>query len=106
MKRLDRGRGKLELEDIAHPDFDPARYGKTQDEVMGHIHGVTPSGEIVTGVEVFRQAYHAVGWGWLLGWTAWPVFRSISDAAYSFFAKHRLRLQGRSSVCDDGTCRV
>ena len=106
LERLDKGRGRLRLVDITAPDFDASDYGRTYDEVMGHIHGVTPEGEIVTGMEVFRQAYRAIGWGWLWAPTGWPVLRPIFDAAYRFFAKHRLRLTGRKDACEDGRCRV
>ncbi|MEM9167747.1 MAG: DUF393 domain-containing protein [Planctomycetota bacterium] len=101
LSRLDRGRGGLELVDIAADGFEPSEYGRTMDDLMGSIHGRTSDGTIVTGVEVFRRAYAAVGLGWLLGWTRWPIARPIADAVYRFFAKHRLRLTGR---CDDGRC--
>lgn len=103
MQRLDKGRGRLVLEDIAAPEFDPAVYGRTMDQVMGSIHGVLPDGRLVDGVEVFRRAYSAVGWGWVLAWTRWPLIRPIVNAAYTVFARIRLRLPGR---CEGGTCRV
>jgi len=105
LRRLDRGRGRLELVDIASPDFDAARYGATRDAVMGHIHGLLPDGTLVSGMEVFRRAWAAVGLGWLLAWTRWPVFRQITDAAYRLFARYRLRLTGRAG-CETGACRV
>jgi predicted DCC family thiol-disulfide oxidoreductase YuxK len=105
LRRLDGGRGALAIEDIAAPSFDASRYGVTQEDVMGHIHGVMPDGSLVTGMEVFRQAWSAVGWGWLFNWTRWPIARFISDATYTFFAKHRLRLTGRRA-CSSGTCAV
>ncbi len=106
MRRLDRGRGNLELVDIAAPGFDAGRYGTTLDAVMGHIHGVLPDGRLVTGVEVFRRAYAAVGWGWALGWTRLPVIRLIADRVYAFFARYRLALTGRKSACETDRCRV
>jgi len=106
LERLDRGRGGLRLEDISSPGFDASTYGTTQEAVMGHIHGVTSDGTLVRGMEVFRRAYGAVGMGWLLAWSRWPVFRRIADAGYEFFAKHRLRLTGRAhETCADGACR-
>ena len=106
LEKLDRGRGRLELVDITAPDFDPARYGKSFEDVMGEIHGVTESGDLVTGMEVFRRAYAAVGWDWLWAPTGWPILRPVFDAAYRFFAKYRLRLTGRKGACEDGRCRV
>ncbi len=106
LEKMDRGRGALRLVDIAEPSFDPGAYGTTYEAVMGTIHGVTPGGRIITGMEVFRQAYRAVGWGWLWAPTGWPVLRQVFDMAYRFFAKHRLRLTGRGDACADGRCRV
>jgi predicted DCC family thiol-disulfide oxidoreductase YuxK len=73
---------------------------------MGEIHGVTIDGRLVKGVEVFRRAYAAVGWGWMLAPTAWPGLRWVSDAVYRWFAKNRLRLTGRRGACEGGRCRV
>lgn len=106
LRRLDGGRGRLAFEDISAPEFDPHKYGKTLDELMGQIHGVTATGKLVTGVEVFRRAYGAVGWGWLLAPTNWPILRRISDRAYVWFARNRLRLTGRQGACDSGRCRL
>lgn len=104
LRRMDRGRGRLRLLDIAEPGFDAGAYGRTHDEVMGRIHGVTSDGRIVEGMEVFRRAYRAVGWGWLLAPTAWPVVRPVFDVLYRWFARNRLRLTGRS--CEGGSCAV
>jgi len=106
LRWMDRGRGRLELVDIADPSFDVASdssaAGVSMEELMGSIHGRTADGRMVTGVEVFRRAYRAVGFGWLLAWTEWPVIRPVVDRAYLWFAKHRLRLTGR---CASGACR-
>jgi predicted DCC family thiol-disulfide oxidoreductase YuxK len=112
MMRLDGGRGRLAIVDIAAPGFDPALYGRTIAELMGTIHGVVGPGpgatdgarpELVTGMEVFRRAYGAVGWGWLLAPTGWPVLRPLFDWLYTVFARHRLRLTGRAA-CAGGSC--
>jgi predicted DCC family thiol-disulfide oxidoreductase YuxK len=105
MARLDKGRGRLALVDIAAPEFDAGRYGTTMDAVMGTIHGVAADGTLITGMEVFRRAYAAVGYGWTLAWTGWPGVRWVCDAGYRLFAKYRLRLTGRSA-CETGRCAV
>ncbi|MBK7404058.1 MAG: DUF393 domain-containing protein [Phycisphaerales bacterium] len=102
LMRLDRGRGRLVLVDIAAPGFDPSVYGKTLDELNARIHGVSPGGEVYSGMEVFRRAYGRVGLGWLWAPTGWPVLRPVCDAFYRWFARNRYRLTGR---CEDGTCR-
>ena len=106
LRRLDRGRGRLDLEDIATPGFDASRYGRTQHELMARIHGALPDLSVVEGVEVFRLAYAAVGLGWLVAPTRWPLLRPLADAAYRWFARNRLRLTGRSAVCDSERCAV
>jgi len=106
MARMDKGRGNLILIDIASPSFDATAYGTTFENVMGSIHGVLPSGKLVTGMEVFRRAYAASGWGWLLAWSAWPGLRWLADLGYKFFAKYRLRLTGRKDACEAGRCKI
>lgn len=103
LRRLDRGRGLLALVDITAPDFDPADIGTTFQTLMSEMHGLTPDGQLVAGVEAFRRAYGAVGWGWVLAPTAWPGLRFVSDRLYAWFARNRRRMTGR---CDraDGTC--
>jgi predicted DCC family thiol-disulfide oxidoreductase YuxK len=99
-------KGRLALEDIAQPDFDASQYGRTFEQLMGSIHGVLPDGQLVTGMEVFRRAYAAVGLGTLLAPTAWPVLKPVFDRAYTLFAKNRLRLTGRSQDCATGRCAI
>jgi len=106
LSRLDRRRNRLVTEDITAAGFDPKQYGATTEELMGQIHGVLPDGSLVKGMEVFRRAYDAVGLGWLLAPTNWPVLRSISDAGYAWFARNRLRLTGRTGSCASGRCRL
>ncbi len=99
--------GSLAFEDIASPDLDPAKYRATREELLGVIHGVFPDGRVVRKVEVFRQAYAAVGRGWMLAPTGWPVLKQIFDWGYEIFARYRIpigRLLGRK--CEAGTCGV
>ena len=106
LQRWNRG-GRLVFEDVTAPGFDPSRYGATQEELLGVIHGVFPDGRMVRKVEVFRTAYGAVGLGWLLAPTGWPVLRGVADGAYTLFARYRVplgRLFGRT--CDSEACQV
>lgn len=100
-------RGYLAFEDISAPGFDPARYGVTQEEVMGVMHGVFPDGRLVRKVEAFRQAYRAVGLGRLIAPTGWPVLRCVFDGLYTLFARYRVSI-GRffGGPCVTGTCGV
>ncbi|MBX3364632.1 MAG: DUF393 domain-containing protein [Phycisphaeraceae bacterium] len=102
-RRLDRGRGRIALVDIAATGFDASDYGCTQAGLMASIHGVLADGRVIEGMEVFRRAYGAVGLGWLLAPTAWPGVRRVADAAYRAFAKRRLRWSG---WCRENGCAV
>jgi predicted DCC family thiol-disulfide oxidoreductase YuxK len=95
LRRLDRGRGRIDFEDIAAPGFDASPYGVDHAELMARIHGVLPDGTRIEGVEVFRRLYGAVGLGWLVAPTRWPLLRPLFDAAYRAFARNRLRWTGR-----------
>ena len=100
LERRDRGRGRIQFENIAEPTFDPRAYGLEAREVMARIHGVLPDGTVVAGMEVFRRAYAAVGFGWLMAPTRWPGLRRLADLAYRIFARNRLRLTGRTCSCE------
>jgi predicted DCC family thiol-disulfide oxidoreductase YuxK len=106
LERRDRGSGRIQFEDIARPNFDPAVYGLDAGQLMARIHGVLPDGSVVEGVEVFRRAYAAVGMGWLVAPTRWPGLRRLADLAYRIFARNRLRWTGRESACEAGRCEI
>lgn len=106
LRRLDRGRGRIGFDDIAAPGFDAGRYGARPDALMARIHGALPDGRLLEGMEVFRRAYAAVGLGWALAWTRWPVLRPLADAGYRWFARNRLRLTGRDGECAGGRCAL
>ncbi|MEQ8850217.1 MAG: DUF393 domain-containing protein [Phycisphaerales bacterium] len=100
---LDRGRGRLLITDITDPAFDPSELGVTFDDAMRSILGRTPDGAVVHGVEVFRRAYDAVGLGWLLAPTDWPLVRPIADRMYRWFARRRYERRMREGCDVPGT---
>ena len=107
LQRRDR-HGRLAFEDISAPGFDASRYGVTQAEVMGVMHGIFADGRIVRKVAAFREAYRVVGLGWLLAPTGWPGLRWIADRFYEWFARNRVAI-GRwfgGPACESGTCTV
>ncbi len=114
LRRLDRGRRRLAFEDITRTDFDPSKYGRTMNDVRSAIHGVTAEGTVVSGVEVFRRAYAAVGYGWLMKPTEWPMLRQLSDVGYRWFARNRYRIsrlfgdtrEHRHCDPERDTCRI
>ena len=105
LRRLDQ-QERIRFTDIAAPGFDPeAQLSGSHEELMSQIYGRSLlDGELVTGVEVFRRLYSAVGLGWLLAPTRWPILSAVADWSYALFARHRLRLTGR--CLPEGACRT
>ena len=86
---------RLKLTDISDEEFDPTPTGKSLDTLMREIHGRYPDGKFVLGVDVFREIYARVGFDRAVGFSRWPVVRSILAAGYSAFAWPRYRLAMR-----------
>lgn len=100
LRRIDRGRGRVDFVDLAADDFEATAYGLDQQTIEERIHGMLPDGRIIEGVDVFVHIYSALGWGWLAAIARWPGIRGILDLAYLWFARNRLRLTGRTpEVC-------
>lgn len=106
MRRLDRSRGRVGFEDIASETFNPGRYGLTMNDVIGSMHAVRRDRSIAEGMQVFREAYAALGWGWIVAPTGWPLMRPIFDALYRIFARIRPRLSkfNKSAICENDRC--
>jgi predicted DCC family thiol-disulfide oxidoreductase YuxK len=106
LQRRDRN-GRLQAVDIAAPGFDAGRFGLSQEEVMAELCGVLPDGRVTRGMESMRRAWAAVGLGWVMAPTVWPLLRLLFDLGYKVFARYRVplgRLFGRR--CEDGRCAV
>jgi predicted DCC family thiol-disulfide oxidoreductase YuxK len=97
LSRMDRAH-RIRFTNIAAADFNAASVGKTHSELMAEMHGRRADGSWVTGVEVFRQLYSAVGFGPIVWLTRLPIVKQILNAAYLWFARNRLQLTRR---CDD-----
>lgn len=102
LKWLD-AKQRIAFTDIAASDFNAEVYGLTQAQFMAEIQGRLPDGTWITGVEVFRRLYSAIGLGPLVWLTRLPGISHLADAGYRLFAKYRLPLTGR---CQQGSCRV
>jgi predicted DCC family thiol-disulfide oxidoreductase YuxK len=81
--------GLLVLVDISAPGFDAAAYGCTQQALSEEIHAVRPDGSHLIGLAALRQAYAAVGLGWVLRPTGWGPLAPVADLGYRLFARHR-----------------
>jgi len=89
--------GRLVFVDIGAPGFDAAAHGATLQAMNAEIHAKRPDGSMLKGVEVLRLAYEAVGLGWVLRASAWPVLRPAFDVAYRAFARHRIAISGAAA---------
>jgi predicted DCC family thiol-disulfide oxidoreductase YuxK len=96
LRAMDRGR-KIHFIDLE--SLDPNE-GPGREALMAEIHARTADGQWITGVEVFRKMYEAVGIP--MGLTRIGPIAKALDAIYAVFARNRLRLTGR---CTDA-CRV
>ena len=84
--------GRLVFVNITEVDFDANAYGASLADMNAVIHGVQPDGRLLRGVEVLRLAYAAVGLGWVMHPTGWPLLRPAFDQVYRLFAQHRMRI--------------
>ena len=102
LERWDRHH-RIRFTDIAGPEFRPENVEKTLAELMDRMHGRLPDGTWLTGVEVFRRMYAAVGFGPIVWLTRLPGISHLMDWGYRAFARNRLSLTGR---CTSETCAV
>ena len=102
LKWLDKDQ-RIGFIDIAAADFEAAPLGISYEKLMHEIHGRLADGSIITGVEVFRRLYAAVGFGPLVAVTRWPGISQVMDLGYAIFARNRLRMTGR---CQNGVCDI
>jgi predicted DCC family thiol-disulfide oxidoreductase YuxK len=92
---------RIRFTDLQSPDYNPADHGNVSFEKgMRKIRAVLPGGSVVTGVEVFRQTYKAIGLGWIFDLTSLPLVGKAADAIYDFWAENRLRITGRGELAD------
>jgi predicted DCC family thiol-disulfide oxidoreductase YuxK len=89
--------GRLAFVDIADPGFEPAAWGVSLADLQAQIHGVRADGSHLVGLAALREAYAAVGLGWVLSATAWPPVQPMANAAYRVFADHRQRISSAAA---------
>lgn len=103
IRRKDK-RSQMKLTDISAADFDAADTGKTLDQLMREIHGRYADGSIVIGVEVFREIYGRLGFGFLVKPTRWAIIRWPMDMAYRLFAG--IRYRAALKRYNNGSCEL
>jgi predicted DCC family thiol-disulfide oxidoreductase YuxK len=87
----------LQFVDVSGTDFKDEHAPASQEAMMEIIHARRADGEVISGVEVFRLAYGAVGLGWLTAPTKLPIVKSFCDWLYPHIARNRYRLSDRFS---------
>lgn len=95
--------GRIETTDIADAGFDASLFGRSHGDFMATIQGRLADGRWITGVEVFRQLYSAVGFKRAVRFSRLRPISWLLERSYTFFAKHRLRLTRR---CPDSSCSI
>ena len=92
-------KGLVKFTDISSPDYKPEDNGDVDYETgMKKIYAVLDTGEIVSGVAVFRHVYSAVGLGWVWHVTTWPGVSWLAERAYDVWAGWRMRITGREEL--------
>ena len=102
LRLLDR-RHRIRFTDISVKDFRPELYQKSFSDFMDEIHGRLPDGSWITGVEVFRRLYSAVGFGPLVVMTRLP---GVSHASIAIGSLRKIACTHRSMQCGlwSGSC--
>ncbi len=103
MRRLDRHRG-LAFCDFSSPDYDVATIGLAVADLSAVLHARWSDGMLITGVEVFRAMWEAVGLGFLAKLSRLSFLDPLAVKAYAWFAKNRLWLARCRNVCSGDAC--
>ena len=91
--------GLVKFTDIADPGYDPRANGGVDYETgMRRIYAVRDTGEVISGVAVFRAVYEAVGLGWVWRVTAWPGVAAVAEHVYGVWAAWRMWITGREEL--------
>jgi predicted DCC family thiol-disulfide oxidoreductase YuxK len=84
--------GRLRLVDASPPGFHSPVPGVDRQGLMTIIHAIDAQGHVLSGVDVFRAAYAAVGLGHVSAAVSLPVVGWLADRAYPWVARHRNRI--------------
>ncbi|MCS6857468.1 MAG: DUF393 domain-containing protein [Sandaracinaceae bacterium] len=107
VRKLDRKK-RVRFTDISDPSFDPSSRGLPDLSVlMSKVHGKDLlTGELISGVEVFRRMYAAIDFPPLLPFiwiSRLPLISHLLEQAYAAFAARRLKWTGR---CTTEACQA
>ena len=85
----------LAFVDFSTSSYLPSDHGLNQCDLGKVIHARWADGTLITGVEIFREMWEAIGFGFLSRLTRRPAVNKVLVRAYAWFAKNRLKLTGR-----------
>ncbi|MEO8324295.1 MAG: DUF393 domain-containing protein [Nitrospirota bacterium] len=85
----------LQFIDFSASSYHPIEHGLSQCELERVIHARWSDGTLITGVEVFREMWEAIGLRFLARLARRPTINKLLVRAYEWFARNRLRLTGR-----------
>ncbi len=95
MKMFNR-KDHLQFIDFSNSFYQSADQDLNQCDLARVIHARWSDGTIITGVEVFREMWEAIGLGFLARFTRLSIVNKLLIKAYTWFAKNRLWLTGRA----------
>jgi len=95
MKVLNR-RERLQFIDFSISSYQPTDQSLSQCDLGRVIHARWSDGTVVTGVEVFREMWEAIGLGFLARISRLSGINTLLVKAYAWFAKNRLWLTKRA----------
>ena len=103
-------KNRLRFIDISAEDFNPKRYGKSQDEFMAKLHARDAEGNFATGVDAFMLIWQAFPDGspyrLLSAVVGLPGFNLVSRGGYALFSRYRHLLPKRGAECENGNCHM
>ena len=88
--------GRLHFIDFSTSSYRQDEHGLSTCDLGRVIHARWANGVIITGVDVFREMWDAIGLGFLARLSRRPTINTLLVKAYHWFAKHRLWLTGKA----------
>lgn len=82
----------LHFVDVSAASYDETRHQVSCSAALESMHARTGSGELLTGVAVFAQAYRRAGLPKLAWLLSRPLLTPGFNFGYRFFARHRHRI--------------
>ena len=65
---------------------------------MRKIHGITSTGQVIEGVQVFKKLYEAVGLGFVYALVQVKPIGDLAEALYNVWARYRMEVTGREAL--------